>query len=86
MPNVPDASKERITYAEFSLVREELIGIAKDLGDQEGREVTESEVLRRFTLELANKRRRAMGKKALTLDPSTKPGGTPNTRRSARAA
>lgn len=80
MSNVTDPEKERITYGEFSDVREDLEGIASDLGSQEGREVSISEIIRTMTLELANKRRKTLGQPLLQHDPSTKPGGTPKRR------
>lgn len=81
MPNQLSDEKEKITYAEFSEVREQLAKIAEDLSEQEGRTISEAELMRLITLDFANKNLRKQGKAELNVDPSSLPGGSPSVRR-----
>jgi hypothetical protein len=67
--------KERIVYAEWSAVRNEIEKIRSERSKAEGREITEAEFLRCLTLKRVNKYRAKRGKKKLTLDPTSSPGG-----------
>jgi hypothetical protein len=75
MANMLNPNKERIIYAEWSDIRDQLGVIRAELSKKEGREITEAELLRRLTLDYVNKRRKARGKKPLKLDPISLPGG-----------
>lgn len=75
MANTLNQNKEKIIYAEWSDIRDELIVIAKERSKREGRRISESELLREITLAFANKHRKARGKAALDLDPTSAPGG-----------
>jgi hypothetical protein len=75
MANMLSPDKEKITYAEWSDVRDELAVIRKELSLREGREIGEAEFIRIITLQQANKHLRAKGKPTLDLDPSATPGG-----------
>jgi len=80
MANMLNPNKERIIYAEWRDVRDQLTVIRDELSKKEGREITEAELLRRLTLAHINKYREARGKKPLKLDPISLPGGVPMAR------
>ena len=69
--------KERIVYAEWIEVRNEIEKIRREKSKREGREITEAEFLRCLTLKRVNKYRTKRGRKKLTLDPVSGPGGAP---------
>ncbi len=79
MPNQLSPYKEKIIYAEWSDIRDELAVIRQELSSKEGREITEAEFIRKLTLDYVNKRRIAQGKKKLNLDPTSSPGGVLST-------
>ena len=69
--------KEKIIYAEWSKVRREIDKIRRKLSKKERRDISEAEFFRRLTLKCVNKHRAKRGKKKLTLDPTSGPGGPP---------
>jgi hypothetical protein len=82
MPQQLKAEKERIVYAEWTEVRDDLQHIAAEMTRKDGRKITEAELLRRITLNFVNRQRKKRGEKALDLDPKSGPGGNPNLGRS----
>jgi hypothetical protein len=77
MSNQLSLDKEKIVYAEWSKVRNEIEKIRLEKSKREGREITEAEFLRCLTLKRVNNYRSKRGKKKLTLDPMSGPGGAP---------
>ncbi len=51
MPNQLSPYKEKIIYAEWSDIRDELAVIRQELSSKEGREITEAEFIRKLTLD-----------------------------------
>jgi hypothetical protein len=86
MANAHDPTKERVTFAADSEMVDELVEIAKDWSEEEGRAVSVSEVIRTLLLDAANERNKILKQPLLHSDPTTKPGGNPNTRRGVKAA
>lgn len=68
MPGQLNADKEKITYAEWTDVREELEKLRKDLAKKEKRDIDEAELLRYMTITAINKRRREHGQPPLELE------------------
>jgi hypothetical protein len=68
-----DPDKERLTYAEWTDVLEELAELGAEIARKEGRTepLSKAEVLRRLTLREVNRRRKSKGKKPLDLPPES---------------
>lgn len=77
MANQLSPEKEKIVYAEFTEVLDELAKKRMELSEKEGREISQAEMLRRIHLWYVNQDRTKRGEKKLNLDPTSAPGGMP---------
>lgn len=67
--------KTKVIFAQWNDIRDEIDKARAEQSKREGREISEAEFLRTLTLNFANKRLKARGKKPLDLDPKSAPGG-----------